>query len=224
MSVEIDVDSWIKEEVSHIELGDDRLNKRLEILVNQLSQMPTSSIPEACGSWAAMKAAYRFFDSDNVKVRDIQESFFASTLDRIRGEETVLVAQDTTSLDFTRHKGTKGLGYLDNLLCQGIKMHSGLAISVAGVPIGLIDQKFLVRKREEAGKRGRRKKKKTEEKESQRWLTTAENIQRRIGELRSGKGKTKKVVIVSDRESDIFDLFAQGRGEGYELLIRGVLS
>lgn len=222
MSIEMDVDSWIKEEVSHIRLGDDRLNKRLEILVEQLSQMPTASIPEACGSWAAMKAAYRFFDSDNVEVIDIQESIFASTLERIREEETILVAQDTTSLDFTRHKGTRGLGYIDNLVTRGIKMHSGLAINVDGVPVGLIDQKFWVRKGEEVGKRSKRKKKKTEEKESQRWLSTVENIERRIGDLSAEVvGRTRRVIIVSDRESDIFDLFAQEREEGYELLIRG---
>lgn len=42
-------------------LPDERLKYRLERLVEQLSQSPEKSIPQACGSWPETKAAYRFF-------------------------------------------------------------------------------------------------------------------------------------------------------------------
>jgi hypothetical protein len=41
-------------------LPDARLYARLERLVSQLSQAPTSGIPQACGSVQESKAAYRF--------------------------------------------------------------------------------------------------------------------------------------------------------------------
>lgn len=41
-------------------LPDTRLYARLERLVEQLSQAPSSSIPQACGSVHEAKAAYRF--------------------------------------------------------------------------------------------------------------------------------------------------------------------
>lgn len=41
-------------------LGDARLYERLGRLVEQLSQMPEGSIPQACGSVHESKAAYRF--------------------------------------------------------------------------------------------------------------------------------------------------------------------
>ena len=41
-------------------LPDERLNYRLERLVEQLSQKPEASLPQACGDWCETKAAYRF--------------------------------------------------------------------------------------------------------------------------------------------------------------------
>lgn len=41
-------------------LPDARLSRRLEILVEQLSQKPEAGIPQACGSVYEAKAAYRF--------------------------------------------------------------------------------------------------------------------------------------------------------------------
>jgi hypothetical protein len=42
------------------QLPDERLKRRLVMLVEQLSQAPSKSIPEACGSQHDSKAAYRF--------------------------------------------------------------------------------------------------------------------------------------------------------------------
>lgn len=41
-------------------LPDERLKGRLERLVEQLSQRPDQSIPQACGGVHESKAAYRF--------------------------------------------------------------------------------------------------------------------------------------------------------------------
>ncbi len=41
-------------------LPNQRLTDRLERLVQQLSDKPEASIPQACGSWHEAKAAYRF--------------------------------------------------------------------------------------------------------------------------------------------------------------------
>lgn len=42
------------------QLPDERLEKRLERLVDQLSSAPGASIPQACGNDYEAKAAYRF--------------------------------------------------------------------------------------------------------------------------------------------------------------------
>ncbi len=50
----------MKSAIGDRELPDERLVKRLELLVEQLSQSPEQSIPQACGSVHDVKAAYRF--------------------------------------------------------------------------------------------------------------------------------------------------------------------
>jgi hypothetical protein len=46
--------------VEYAVLPDARLNKRLALLVEQLSAAPEKSIPQACGNAYDSKAAYRF--------------------------------------------------------------------------------------------------------------------------------------------------------------------
>ncbi len=50
----------MQSDVAYADLPDARLKRRLELLVEQLSQSPESSIPQACGSVHDAKAAYRF--------------------------------------------------------------------------------------------------------------------------------------------------------------------
>ena len=56
--------SWVCEEVNTADLGDSRLNKRMAILLEQLSRHPQLSIPAACGGWAETLGAYHFFDNE----------------------------------------------------------------------------------------------------------------------------------------------------------------
>jgi hypothetical protein len=207
------MEQWIQEALAPMKIGDKRNTKRLGKLISQFSRKPTSSIPEACGKRSETKAAYRFFSSPHIAVGDIQKGVFQATQARISKESKVIVAQDTTNLDFTTHAAGKGFGYLERAWCRGIKVHSALAISTEGIPLGLLNQQEWVRKEEEYGKKRERKRKATKEKESQRWLDCVTAVEERVG------AKTE-AIIVGDREADIFDLFAQRRRNGVELVIR----
>lgn len=205
--------TWMHQELSYINLGDRRLDRRMAILLEQLSEMPRSSIPEACASAAATKAAYRFFGSERVEVAAIRESFFQASSLRTRSYEMILAIQDTTDLDFSSHRQTRGLGYLDNALCRGIKVHSTLAVSPDGLPLGLLDQQSWTRAADTYGKKVHRKKKATSAKESQRWLASVDAVEARLE-------PSTHCVVIADREADIFDLFAQKRRADTDLLIR----
>lgn len=209
--------SWAEEELQHAQLGDKRLNKRLIRLVKDLSSQPSASVPQACGSWAATKAAYRFWKSDNVEADDIRKAHQERTVERLRGESMVLMIQDTTELDFTHHPSTKELGHLDHPSLRGLKVHSGLTVSTQGVPLGLIHQEVWVRDTEDIGKKHRRKKRETKEKESQRWLTALSKGQDAIPE-------GIEVITIADREADIYDLFAAPRRRGSHLLVRAAYN
>ncbi len=208
------MESWAADELQHADLGDERLNKRLVKIVENLAAHPESSVPQASGSWAETKATYRFWDQEQVTPEAIREAHALSTAERVAACSTVLVVQDTTELDFSRHRATTGLGYLDHIWSRGLKVHSALAVSVLGVPLGLIHQEVWTRDLKHLGKKRYRRCRETEEKESQRWLTALEATQEALPD-------GVRVITVADQEADIYDLMAVPRRPGHELLIRG---
>ncbi len=74
---------WSSLELRHVDLGDQRLNKRLVKLVDDLLAKPEASVPQASGDWAATKAAYRFWDNPRVDPRDIRAAHCDITLERL---------------------------------------------------------------------------------------------------------------------------------------------
>jgi hypothetical protein len=102
------MDSWATTEVGHACLGDQRLTTRLVRLVTDLAAQPSASLPQACGTPAATKAAYRFFDTEAVTPQAIQAAHQQTTLERLRGAPLVLAIQDTTDLDFRHPPRLKG--------------------------------------------------------------------------------------------------------------------
>lgn len=204
---------WAASELHTVAFKDVRLRKRLFRLVDDLAAHPTASIPEACGSWTATKGAYRFLDSKRVTPTAIRTAHQACTLTRVGLQTTVLVIQDTTELDFTAHPATTDLGYLDHPKHRGLKVHSALAVTTAGVPLGLVDQAVWIRDPAMLGKKHQRAKRETAQKESQRWLTALTATQDAIPD-------DIQVITVADREADFYPLFAAERRTGAELLIR----
>jgi hypothetical protein len=205
--------AWAASELHSVAFKDSRLTKRLFRLVDDLTAHPTASIPEACGSWAATKGAYRFLDSKRVTPETIRAAHQDCTLRRVGFQTTVLVIQDTTELDFTSHPATSGLGYLDHPKHQGLKVHSALAATTDGVPLGLVDQAVWIRDPATLGKKHQRAKRTTQEKESQRWLAALSSSQNAIPD-------DIRVSTVADRDADLYPLFASERRAGVDVLIR----
>jgi hypothetical protein len=208
-----EMQGWAESELKHVQLGDQRLNRRLVRLVEELAGQPAESVPQAGGTWAATKGAYRFWDCARVTPEDIRLGHQQSTLERLEREGCVLVVQDTTNLDFTQRRKVSGLGVLDHPKQQGIKVHSALTVSAQGVPLGLIHQEVWSRDPQQRGKKQQRHRLETREKESQKWLNALEATE---AQLPQGL----KVVTIGDRESDIYDLMAAPRRVGSELLLR----
>jgi Transposase DNA-binding/Transposase Tn5 dimerisation domain len=203
--------AWAAEELATANFGDARLNKRLIRIVTDKLAKPTASIPQASGDWAATKATYRFFASHQVRADAIRAPHRDATVQRILHHPTILVLQDTTELDYTGHPNTTGLGHLDNTHRQGLKVHSGLAATIDGVPLGLLHQ--AVWTRDAATKGIKRRNRPQAEKESQRWLTT-------LAELQQVVPATTRLIVVADREADIYPLFIAPRDARTELVVR----
>ena len=103
---------WAADEFKEIKLGDKRLDKRMIKLCDTLSESPESPINQACEDWGETKAAYRFFNNENVDSEQILSVHRTKTAERATKEETILVAQDTSYFIYSNHVKTKGLGDL----------------------------------------------------------------------------------------------------------------
>jgi hypothetical protein len=202
---------WAAQELATAKFGDARLTKRLARIVADKLTNPTASIPQASGDWAATKATYRFFASPQVSADAIRATHAQATLQRARNHSTLLLLQDTTELDYTAHPNTTGLGHLDNALCWGLKVHSGLAATTEGVPLGLLHQQVWTRDTPQS--KGSSRKRPQAERESQRWLTTLAEVQALVE-------ASTRLLVVADREADIYPLFAAPRDERTDLLVR----
>lgn len=58
--------NWVETETAGCDLGDVRLNRRLEAMLEALGERPGKSLPTAFQDWSNTKAAYRFFSNGNV--------------------------------------------------------------------------------------------------------------------------------------------------------------
>lgn len=224
------MDAWIEQELSGCDLGDRRLDRRLNKLLEDLSSRMGQAIPLACQDWAATKAAYRFLDNPRVNEAAIFEGHFQAT--RIRFADAPglnLVLHDTTEFSFQRTriqaigKTRKTAVSCDSngrprlhTVC-GLLMHSSLVVTTQGLPLGLAAVKFWTRKKFKGTNALRGKVNATrvpiEEKESYRWL---QNLRQATDLLAA----PQRCVHIGDRESDIFELFCTAEQLSTHFLVR----
>ncbi len=221
--------AWIDQECSGCQFSDVRLQKRFRKLVEQISQGVGNSIPLACQDWANTKAAYRFFSNERVSEAEILQGHFESTAQRFKTtDRTILVLHDTSEFVYKRDPESplgiigrpsyaKGSRHPDQHTVRGILMHSSLAVTQDGLPLGLTAIKFWTRSQFKGCNALKRKINPTripiEEKESYRWL---ENIRQSVDLLQ----EPDRCVHIGDRESDIFELFSLASDLKTHFLVR----
>jgi hypothetical protein len=210
---------WAAEEFGGCALPDARLQGRLLSLARDFYARPTASVPQACSSRAATKAAYRFLEHDHTTMQTLLQPHYGATEARVSKESIVLAVQDTTSLDYTTHRATEGLGPIAAWAQgpQGLQLHSTLAFNEHGTPLGFLDVQCWARDAQAFGKKAKRHQLPIEEKESYKWLKSY----RAVAAVQARLPNTT-LVSVGDREADLYELFAEAakhRG-GPQLLVR----
>ncbi|OGF62156.1 MAG: transposase, partial [Candidatus Fischerbacteria bacterium RBG_13_37_8] len=218
--------TWAENEFNTVALGDQRLKERLIMLATRFSDSPESPINHACEDWAETKAAYRFFKNENIAYQEIIKSHSNATKMRCTEFPTILAIQDTTYFSYSSHPGTKGLcplhrkkGKHKDLVTLGLVMHTTLAVSTDGLPLGIIDQKIYSRpplsdKEKEIKRRLHNNSLPVEKKDSYRWIESLQNTHKHF------KDHSAIIVTIADREADMYDLFQRAQEFEALLLIR----
>lgn len=211
---------WVEEELGTVALFDSRLRRRLFSITRDFYSKPLGAIPQAfSGAHAKTKAAYRFFANERVSMDKVLRAHVESTIERVKGHEVVLAVQDTSSLNYTTHRATEGMGPINTKKdpSVGMLLHDTMAFTPEGIPLGLLDVQCWARDPQEMGKREKRAQLPIEQKESMKWL----NSYRAVNEAQKLCPQTM-LVSVGDRESDMYELFLEtlDNPDGPQLLVR----
>jgi hypothetical protein len=210
----LDGEPWVEKEMATLRLGDRRREKRVKKILADFGAQPEASIPRASGNWAATKATYRCLSQEKVDGRAVLLAHRQASLERGQDVAVLLAVQDTTTLNFSTHPRTGGLGPVGNNRDKtiGLLLHSTLLLREDGQALGVLAAEFLARdpKAFKAGPAGARNRKALADKESAKWLRSLEATQAAAPALAGSL-----LLNIADREGDIYELFwhhAQWRG------------
>jgi len=220
----LDGKEWAENEFGGARLGDKRLSKRLVTIAAVKARNTREPFADcASGENAHMQGYHRFIeypDRDAVNMEAILEPHLRRTIKRMRREPRILCPQDTTVLDYAGLKFCDGLGPTganrSGTKGRGLRLHSTLAVTPEGLPLGILKAECIARKFYPGKDREKRRKLPFKEKEGFRWL---ESIM--ACEAVSDQLPGTRLVCVMDREADIFELFDYwGRSRKVDLLVR----
>jgi hypothetical protein len=156
-------------------------------------------------------AIHRFLSAPSVTCKEMLGTLAGRTVTATAGRR-IVVAQDTTEINFAgREANRRGLGPAGDGVSAGFFIHPLVAVdSETEAVLGLLDSHIWTR--DDAIETAPRRKRAIEDKESIRWLRGVE----RAAELLTDAAS---VVVVGDRENDIYSCFAR-RPAGADLIVR----
>ncbi len=214
--------TWVESEFEGLDFGDERLNHRFRVVATQLARHCGKTLASSFGQWKMIKASYRFFANPRVSEQPMLAPHVEHTVERIKDHGTVLLLQDTTYLDYNNRPKTQGLDLTFrsklSTKSKGLILHNTLAVTDEGVPLGLLDQRFIDRK-SFSGDNAKEKRtirnwnRRIEQKESVRWI----NVVKKSHEIDFG---TTRIIHVADRECDLYEFYRDAADLGEDILVR----
>ena len=154
-----------------------------------------------------------------IENEDLKKASYGFCREQTKGK-TLLAIQDTTELNYQKHAGRLSredpeLGPAGNNTDIGFFLHPVLVVDVeTQFPLGFSSIHDWNRRWDKESKEERNyKSQRIGEKESSRWISSAEETKRQLQEA-------GQIIMVGDRESDIYEELVMVPDMGCELLIR----
>lgn len=162
---------------------------------------------------------YRFLENENVSISELVRSLADHCEQQVEGLH-VLSVSDTSEINLQGHKGRikpEGLGVVGNNKDVGFFIHPTLVLNAeTGFPLGLSTIQLWTREPDHADKHERHyKNQPIEEKESFKWLRSAEHSNRCLR-----AGGARMVTHIGDREGDLYEEWATVPDAQTHLLVR----
>ena len=190
--------------------ADIRHDRRREAIVDRVIATGSLVQRKVGGGRNGEIAMLNFLASPKVTVASVMEADVQLTAAAAQGRR-IVAAQDTTEVNFSgRDKRRKGLGPAGDGKTPGFFTHATIAIDAdAEAVIGPVSAQIWTRETAQAEEDAKRT---FEDKESARWLRGVQSA----AEVLDG---AEQIVVVGDRESDIYPVFAR-KPERIDLVVR----
>ena len=194
---------WCAHELDGLDLGDQRLDRRAQRILEARWQQPQASFYGSFAGWSPAKASYDFIEHPKapISLSRLLEPHLQATQARMAAENVVLLPQDTTTLNYTGLRQTSGLGPLGEESGRGLWLHSLLAFRPDGIPLGLLHAHCWARPPALPGTDRGRNAKSIDEKESFRWLQAFQ-----AAAAAARRMPQSQLVVLTDREGDLYEL------------------
>ena len=193
-----DATDWAREELGDAELGDRRRSDRLVAMAAEAARRPGGRITQVFAQSAARQGAYDFLESQHASAREILATVAAGSLGRVSAEECVIIPMDGTSLSLADHAEKKGFGSVGSRErgARGIKIVDAIAVTPAGLPLGVVAMRWWSRPIVGPPARDRQLIP-PHEKEVQHWLDAIDDVQALLQRAPKTRG-----WLQLDREGD----------------------
>ena len=180
-------------------------------LIERVTATGSLVIRKLGGTRAGELAIHRFLSAPSVTCQEMLGTLAGRTLTAAAGRR-IVVAQDTTEINFAGREANRcGFGPAGDGISAGFFIHPLVAIdSETEAVLGLLDAHIWTR--DDTTEAAPRRKRAIEDKESMRWLRGAERTADLLTDAAS-------VVVVGDRENDIYSCFAR-RPAAVDLIVR----
>ena len=186
--------------------------------MNNLFNGKSSVIRGVSSNAAEQKATYRFLDNENVTEPELIKACCERTGQLCKGKH-VLVLSDTTEINLQRHIGRleqdSGVGLVGNNRDIGFFAHLGLVIDAeAYQALGFSSIQLWHRPETKESKEQRDYDNlPIEDKESYKWIGCGKDSKELLKDAES-------ITVISDRESDIYEMFTDLPDGKTHLIIR----
>jgi hypothetical protein len=203
MEESLETADWCVRELESLDLGDSRLNRRAQRILAARWQDPSATFGASFADWAQAKGAYNLIENEKpeINLETLLRPHAESTQARMAVEPIVLLAQDTTSLNYSSLNQTTGLGEIGSGPARGLFLHSLLAWRPDGVLLGVLDARSWGRCEEPSADKRTRNSKSIDEKESARWVEEL-----RVAAAAARRLPRTRMVVLADREGDLYEL------------------
>lgn len=220
----VDGENWAKQEFGGAPLGDARLSERVVEIAQLKGEHPGRAFSGVAeGDWPAVKAYYRLMDhpdEEAINMTHILQPHRQRTLQRMKGQRTVLCIQDGSDLNYTSLAQCEGLGVIGTnqtaAQSRGLHLHTTFAVAPNGLPLGVLRAQCVPPRLKSPEDKRPSWAIPIEEKETFCWIESLRDTMNVATEM-----PQTRLINVCDREADFFDMFEEHhRNPCVDLLVR----